>query len=310
MKTLHIPQLKRDISRLGLGSDWFSPEREETVYEVLDAFAAAGGNLIDTAEVYGGGASEKTLGGWVAARGNRTRVAILDKGCHYPDRELSPAAVRESIARCLERLGTDYLDMWAFHRDNPGEPVGPLVEVLNEEVAAGRIRAFGGSNWSRQRIAEANAYAAEKGLMGMAMSSPNVSLAIPREPLWAGCTHATEEDLSWHAETGVPLVAWSSQARGFFREESGPENTADPDMVRVYHTADNFEKLRRARELAREKGVTAVQIALAYVLNLAAPIVALIGPHTVGELDSSLQGAEIRLTEAEVDWLALRRAGR
>jgi aryl-alcohol dehydrogenase-like predicted oxidoreductase len=306
MNTLHLPQLKRDVSRLGLGSDWFSPERKDEVFAVLDAFHAAGGNLIDTGEVYGGGKSERTLGDWVAARGNRSQVVILDKGCHHPQYPFGPEAMRESITRCLEKLQTDYLDLWAFHRDNPEEPVGPLLDTLNGEVEAGRIRAFGCSNWSTARVAEANEYAAGHGMMGLAFASPNVSLAIPREPFWEGCTHATEEDLAWHAKTGLPLVAWSSQGRGFFLDRSGPGDQSDPDVVRVYHTPDNFERLARARKLAADKGVTAIQIALAYVLNLPAPTLALIGPHTVDELASSTAALEIALSDAEMAWLALK----
>lgn len=308
MKILHVKELNRDVSLLGLGSDWFSREVQDQVFEVLDQYRSVGGNLIDAAEVYGGGESERTIGEWLAARGGRAHVIILDKGCHYPPHELSPRAISTSITRCLERLGTGYLDLWAFHRDKPEQPVGPLVETLNEEVAKGRIRAFGASNWAPARIAEANQYAAKRGLMGMAFSSPNVALATPQEPYWAGCTHATEEDIAWHAGVGLPLIAWSAQARRFFLDSSSAENTSDEDLVRVYHSRDNFEKLRRARELAKAKGVTAIQIALAYVLNLPAPLIALIGPHRVSELESSVAATDILLTPAEMDWLALKTA--
>jgi len=305
LRLVPIPNLKRDVCVLGLGSVSFSTANYEAAAAVADAYVRLGGNFIDTGEVYGGGDCERSLGRWLSERGHRAELVIMDKGCHYPQHPLNPAEIHSSISRCLEKLATDYLDIWAFHRDNPEEAVGPLVEALNEEVEKGRIRAFGASNWKAARVAEANAYAERHGLLGFAITSPQVCLATAREPYWAGCLAATEEEVAWYAKVGLSIVAWSSQGQGFFRDESGPENTSDPDMVRAYHTPENFEKLRRARDLAKRKGVSAVQISLAYVLNLPAPIIALVGPRTVEEVESCFAGSEIKLTPAEREWLAL-----
>jgi len=306
MKTIHIANLKRDACALGLGSVNFSTANYAKAAEVADAYVRHGGNFIDTGEVYGGGDCERSLGRWVRERGNRADLIIMDKGCHHPPHPFSPAEIHSSISRCLDKLETDYLDIWAFHRDKPGEPVGPLMEALNEEVQRGRIRAFGASNWTASRIAEANQYAEQRGLIGFALASQQVCLATAREPYWAGCLAATEEEVAYYAKVGLPIAAWSSQGQGFFRDDSGPENTSDPDMVRAYHTPEDFEKLRRARELAAEKGVGAIQIALAYVLHLPAPIIALVGPQTVAEVESCFAGAEIKLTKAEMGWLSLK----
>jgi aryl-alcohol dehydrogenase-like predicted oxidoreductase len=306
LRSIHIRNLKREACVLGLGSVSFSTANYAKAAEVADAYVRLGGNFIDTGEVYGGGDCERSLGKWMAERGNRAELMVMDKGCHYPQHPFTPAEIHASIGRCLDKLGTDYLDIWAFHRDNPEAPVGPMVEALNEEVGRGRILAFGGSNWTAARVAEANRYAEVHGLVGFALASPQVCLATAREPYWAGCLAATEEEVAYYAKVGLPIVAWSSQGQGFFREESGPENTSDADQMRAYHTPENFEKLSRARELAKEKGVSAVQIALAYVLNLGAPILALVGPRTAGEVESCFAGAEIKLTQGESDWLGLR----
>ena len=305
MQMLHIPELGRDVSRLGMGSMIFSPERKELVFELLDRFRELGGNLIDSSEVYGGGKSEDAIGLYFAERGCRDEMVMLDKGCGECDR-VDPENIRRAIRGNLEHLQTDHIDLWVAHRDNPKLPVGDIVETLNEERAAGRIRAFGGSNWTRRRIAEANEYADKHGLMGMCLSSPNVCLAIPNEPWWADCTHATDDDIAWHAKTGVPLFAWSSQGRGFFLDDCSPENTANEALVRVYHSPENFERLARARTLAAAKGRTAIEIALAYVLNLPAPTVALVGPATVHEVESCVVASDITLSQSEMDWLNLK----
>ncbi len=125
-------------------------------------------------------------------------------------------------------------------------PVGPLVEALNEERAAGRIRAFGGSNWRVERIAAANAYAAERGLIGFVVSSPNMSLARPKEPMWAGCHSATDADRAWHTQTQLPLLSWSSQAGGFLSGRFAREDRSNADMLRVWYSDENFERLGRA----------------------------------------------------------------
>jgi len=307
MKTLQIPALGRPVSRLGMGSMIFSPDRKELVAQLLDAFRAHGGNLIDSAEVYGGGKSEVAIGQYMAERNCRADWIILDKGCASVE-SVTTENIRKAIAGNLTRLATDYIDIWVSHRDNPAVPVGDLVETLNDERAKGRIRAFGGSNWTAARVRDANEYAAKRGLMGFCLSSPHVCLATAKEPFWQDCTQASEEDIAWHAKSKIPFFAWSSQGRGFFLESSGPDDP-NGDVRRVYHgIPENFEKLRRARELAQRKGVAAVQIALAYVLNLPAPTVALVGPATIAEVESCVQGSEIRLTQAEMDWLTLKRA--
>ena len=109
-----------------------------------------GGNTVDTANVYGGRSQRaRHRGLWMQARGNRDDIVIISKGCHHnADRKrVTPYDLAADIADSLARLRTDYVDIYMLHRDDPSLPVGPIVEALNEHYAAGRIRAFGGSNW-------------------------------------------------------------------------------------------------------------------------------------------------------------------
>jgi len=282
-----------------MGTMIYAHTPRDFTFQMLDAFVEAGGNILDTAEVY---RSEPAIADWMEARGNRKEMVILDKALDAVNK-VTPEAIHTAIEGNLERLRSDYIDLWMLHRDNPAVPVGEIVEALNEEVRKGRILAFGGSNWTTQRLAEANAYAAQHHLIGMAGSSPNLSLATAKEPFWPDCVWVSEEDRKWYEASQLPVFAWSSQARGFFSGRFRPEDTSDADMVRVYYSEANFERLRRAEVLAAQRGVRAIEIALAWVLHQRFPTVALVGPANLEELNSCRVGERLELTPDEVAWL-------
>jgi aryl-alcohol dehydrogenase-like predicted oxidoreductase len=270
---------------------------------LFDEFFASGGNCFDTAYIYGGGFCEQILGQWIANRGIREQVVILDKGAHTPN--CYPEALTSQLLETLDRMQTDYTDLYVMHRDNEEVPVGEFIDVLNEHKNAGRIRAFGGSNWTLARIEAANEYARRKGLTGMAAVSNNLSLARMVEPVWGGCITAHDpESRVWFTQTQMPLLAWSSLARGFF-VTGDPGNLSNQSMVTSWYSDDNFQRLDRARELAKKKGVEPVAIALAWVLCQPFPTFALIGPENIGQLRISLKALGVELTPDELKWLNL-----
>jgi len=187
-----------------------------------------------------------------------------------------------------------------LHRDDPALPVGPMIECLNEHRAAGRLRAFGTSNWTCERIDEANAFAAAHGLRGFTCNSPQLSLARQNEEHWPGTMAATDDVRAWHERTQMPLFAWSAQARGFF---AGHDSES---AVRVYDNPDNRERRRRASEIAERIGCTANQVALAWVLAQPYPVFAVIGPRTIEQLGEAVGALDVSLTGDEVRWLDLR----
>ena len=175
-----VPGLHKPVSRLVQGTVMVRSDSWDSSVGLLDAVYALGCNTFDTAHVYGQGDNERTFGRWVNDRGLREKVVIIGKGAHHNQdrRRVTPFDISADIHDSLARLRTDYIDLYLLHRDNPAVPVGPIVDVLNDHLAAGRIRAFGGSNWSQARVQAANEYAAAHGLVPFAAASPHFSLAI------------------------------------------------------------------------------------------------------------------------------------
>jgi predicted dehydrogenase/aryl-alcohol dehydrogenase-like predicted oxidoreductase len=291
------------LSRLILGCD-----NQRSIAQgaaIFDDFFERGGNTFDTAYVYGHeGQFEKVLGRWIGQRGIRSQVAVIVKGAHTPF--CTPEWLDAQFNESLDRLKFDYADIYMMHRDNPKIPAGEFVEVLNEHHRAGRIKAFGGSNWSLPRLQEANAYAEKKGLQKFAVVSNNFSLARMVSPVWKDCISATDPAFKkWIAETGTALLAWSSQARGFFTDRAHPDRKEDEELVRCWYSDDNFQRRERAIELARKKGVQPINIALAYVLCQPFNAFALVGPRIISETVSTFQGLPVKLTPEELRWLNL-----
>ena len=303
-----IPGVDKQVSRLVMGVDNQTTLPHGSA--MFDDFVQRGGNTFDTAYIYGGGRCERVLGQWMANRGIRDDLVLIGKGAHPP--HVGPDAVEWQLTESLERLQTDHLDVYFLHRDDPTIPVGEWVDAMDAQVRAGRIRVYGGSNWSLDRVAEANAYARANGRQTFVAVSNNLSLARMLQPVWAGCMAVSDdESRSWlerQAAEGDPIAVlpWSSQARGFFTERADPADKSDRELVRCWYSDENFERQRRARELAAERGVAATAVALAYVLHQRYPTFPLIGPRAISETVSSFDALSVELTAEEVAYLDLR----
>ena len=309
-----VSGLDKPVSRLVMGSMVFSARPIEEVHALYDRFVAAGGNAFDTARVYGAGETEAKFGQWVRERGLREQITVIGKGAHHDpktdEQRVTPEAIEADVEASLAALGFDTIDLYLLHRDDPTLPVGPIVEALDAQARRGRLRAYGGSNWTTERLEAANAYAAERGLRPFAAASPNLALAVPKEPMWPRCVSLSGDAAAqeWYRRAGLPVFAWSSQASGFFSGRFRPDQPeVNPNVTRVYYSDENFERLRRATELAREKGCTPTQVALAWVLAHPLQPFALIGPLAMAELEDSLGATEVSLSAEQWAWLNLER---
>lgn len=272
--------------------------RSAAGYRLLDAFFDAGGNCIDTARVYGSGASEQAVGAWI----RRTRpdgLVVLAKGAHSPN--CRPSTVAVELPQSLDALGVERADIYMLHRDDPSIPAAEFVDALDAEVSAGRVGAYGASNWSHERLVEANDYAAARGRPGMVALSNHFSLARPVQPLYPGC-EAVSTDYSLYLErAGLALFPWSSQARGFFADV--PRASLDPNVWRCWGVAENYARRDRARQLAVDLGTRPINVALAFVLNQPFATFPIVGPQSADELAIALAGVDLTLDSEQLRWL-------
>jgi aryl-alcohol dehydrogenase-like predicted oxidoreductase len=310
-----IEGIEKPISRLVQGTIMCSTEEQDFTNRLLDSAYEHGINTFDTAHVYGSGECERSVGAWIESRGIREEVILIGKGAH-PNKDrarVTPFDISADIHDSLARFKTNYIDLYLLHRDDPNVPVGPIIERLNQHKEQGHIRAFGGSNWTPERIEAANKYAKNHDLTLLTASSPNFSLAEQSKPPWRGCVSISgpsqKAARAWYQEQNMPLFTWSSLAGGFFSGRFNPDNLDtfstyhDQLCVEVYCFDENWERLGRARQLAADKNVSLPQIALAYVLNQPLDIYALIACWTPAEVHDNVQALSIKLSAEELHWL-------
>jgi len=300
MQYMSIAGCSKQVARVIKGTDYLYVNSYELHREQLDQYVEIGGNTIDTAHIYTGGESELVIGRYIEERNLRKELVILTKGGIST---LQRQVLHSELLTSLERLRTDYIDLYALHRDDASLTVGEIIEMLNEYISAGKIHAIGASNWTPLRILEANQYAAEHGLVGFTFNSPNLSLAKPKEAYWNGVLHVDEEMARLHENTKLPCLSWSPLARGFFSGRFSPDEITDKDIARVFYSDENWGKYERAQKLATEKGMTTAEIALAYVANQNYPTAVIAGARTMEELQSCVRATELKLTAEEIAWL-------
>lgn len=318
MRYTEIPYVKNPVSRILYGTAMPPFSTNEDGSELLDAVFALGVTAFDTARVYGD--SEKVIGRWLEARGNRDRVVLLSKCAHpLPDgtKRVEEKEIRADFKTSSENLRTDHIDIYLLHRDDPAVPAGEIVEIMNALHAEGKIGAFGGSNWTHRRVEEANEYAYKHAMIPFSVSSPNFGLAEQVKDLWGGgCVSISGvsgmEGRRFYEANGMPVIAYSSLGRGLFSgkvKSSEPENAGaamDEFALKGYAYLDNFERLRRCEELAAKKGCSVPQIAMAWLFGQKVNAFAVVSTTKPERMRENIAALEIALTQEETEYLDLR----
>ena len=315
--TLDKTQLS--VSRLCLGTNMFGTVfHQEQANELLDTFVAAGGNFIDTARSYGDwipgippGASERTIGAWLARR-SRAGLVIATKGAHFDLRagtyapRVNPQCIATDLAESLGHLQLDQIDLWWLHTDDPSQPVEVIIDSLIREQQAGRIRYFGASNWSPARIQEAQRYAKSIGHDGFVAIQPFWGLAVPNADgaKAQGYGPYYEDGFASVHASGLTMIPYAGQSRGFFSKlASGGEKSLPDHLAAMYLNETNRKRARAVQALAARHAVSVNEIVLAYLLSQPLPTVPIIGASSPQQLADSLKAVNVQLSAQELEQL-------
>ena len=310
-------------SELQLGTWRFGKETEEgnveidedRAHELLDAYAAAGGRFIDTADVYGGGKSEQWIGDWLADR-DRERYTIASK-LYWQIREGDPNSrgtnrknVRHRVDRILDRLGTDYVDLLYIHRWDDQTSAREMMKTLNGLVEAGKVHYLGASTHrpNAWKVAKANEIARAEGWEPFTVLQPRYNL-VDREIEGDYLEFARSENLA--------ICPWSPLGQGFLtgkydREDglTGDSRAAESTRFQEsYLTEENFAVLDELKAVADEVDASPAQTALAWLMHRNGVTAPIVGARTVEQLEENLAAAEIDLSDEQVDRLTEAKGG-
>ncbi len=293
-----------DVFPLCLGGNVFGWTADESQsFAVLDAYAAAGGNFIDSSDSYSafapgnrGGESETVLGNWFATRGNRSEIVLATKVGRKPDRQgLSRSNIRTAVTESLKRLQSDYIDLYYAHADDPDTPLEETLRAFDELIKEGRVKYIAASNYSAPRLAQALEISDREGLARYVALQPHYSLVERNHyegPLAELC-----------GREGLACVPYWALARGFLTGKYRPGVQVDsPRAGAASKYLEDPRALAALETLERVAGAhqtTIAAVALAWVRAqpaVAAPIASARNPQQLAEI---LPGATLELTDEE-----------
>jgi aryl-alcohol dehydrogenase-like predicted oxidoreductase len=299
-----------EVSELALGTMQFGwTTDEEAAWAVMDAFLEAGGNLIDSADIYSrwaegnpGGVAEEMIGRWMKAKGNRQEVVVATKvrGRMWegPNGEgLSRAHIMRAVEDSLRRLQTDYIDLYQTHWFDEETPIEETMRALDDLVRAGKVRYVGCSNYPAWRLAEALWASDKHGLVSYVSLQPHYSL-VHREEF-------EREMAQLVGKYGIGVINYSPLAGGFLtgkyrRGEPPPESARAEGVERRYYNERNFDLLDKMEEIGRAHDKGVLQVPLAWLLTNPLVTAPIIGANNVEQLGASLEAVGFRLSEEEL----------
>ena len=298
---------KSSVFVYGTGNSKIMGEDEGLACECLDMAWQAGFTMFDSAHIYGN--AERNLGKWMEKRGLGEKAVILTKGCNPGMKGsadvMTPELIRNQVEESLNRLRTDCIDLYILHRDQPDMPVEPVVEVLNELKEAGKIKRFGGSNWTVERVKELNEYAAKHQMEGFTAVSPCFNMMDHAEDPWGGsvCINGEqgEEARKYYRENQIPVLSGRYRTDGRKRMEECIMQAA----IQEYNSPENIEKLRKAEILAQKKSCGVSEIALAWLLHQKEEVFPIVSPSTREHMKENAKAFSVKLTEDELKWMAI-----
>lgn len=321
MKYIDFKDLK--LAQIALGCDHYGESiDEQTASRQLDHYVQRGGNLLDTAHIYGqdkaGGpsSSEQVLGRWMKKNGLRNSLVIASKGCHPYKEDMSKSRINErdmilDISQSLDQLKTDTLDIWFFHRDNPQMGADEIIDLASLLVEKKLVKHLGISNWKTERIERANTWAKAHHKPLFCISEIQWSLAHCTTETWGDETLVcmTEEERKWYEKNNFPVMCFAPQAKGLFSKLIGgnPESLSEKAKLR-FLTAINLAMVPKVEQLSKELQVSPAAIAMAYLTSQKNPTIAIAGSSRIEQITETLKDSDLTLDEQQLQDLTKSRS--
>lgn len=319
MDRIRIANTALEVSPIGLGTSQFGTNIDKQIsLAILDKWYAAGGNLIDTAHIYGASKSvdvspsEAVIGEWLDKKGVRSEVVLCTKGGH-PDMNpknqkfgpprLSPKDLEADLTHSLNSLKTSYIDVYFLHRDDPNISVSNILDWLEEKRKQGSIRYYGCSNWSLPRIKEADIYAKEKGYAGFCCNQLTASLGAFRAVYYKATNMMPfdPETQSFHEQTQMCVMAATSLNNGYFHKKLAGKKVPVFNEL-IYAGGKNKKILNKLKQL-QEQGIPANSVMFHFIQNWGFPAVSLMTFSKVSQLEEMLRDIEIPVSEKDLQEL-------
>ena len=308
MKLVQLGSSDLQVSVLGLGAMFFGTRTANDMSnELLDEYVAAGGNFIDSANIYAhwvsgfkGGESEVLLGEWMRKRGNRSQMVVATKvGFGYPgvEKELKAGTIEEECNKSLKRLGIDTIDLYYAHVDDYNVPMEEVLEAFDKLVKAGKVRFIGASNYLAWRLEEVRCVSEAKGWANFCcVQQRHTYLRIKPGGSTAPQVASNEDLFDYSRRRQFPIVAYSILLGGAYTQ-------ANRSISDEYLGPDTDARLAMLKTIAAETGASINQVVIAWMLHCDYPTVPLIAASSHQQLQENLGALDVKLSADQMQRL-------
>ena len=321
MKYVKLRNTSLELSNICLGTAGFGSGTDEAqAFEILDAFTEAGGNFLDTANIYGKWESDKknhseiVIGKWLKSRKAYDKIIIATKGAHYnldtPNiPRLNKQDIQKDLDESLRTLELDCIDFYWLHRDDEQKPIEEIIDTMEGFIAEGKIRYYGASNYRLNRMKQAVEYSKKNNYQGFSAVSNQWSLAEMHPESRANSdptlAYMTEEFEQWHKETKMPSIPYSATASGFFEKllNANPQvkdgvlitpydKLELPEHIKkAYINEKNLKTYEKLLELKEKYNVSLYTLSVACLINQPFDVIPISSVRNIEQLNGFLQAS-------------------
>ena len=320
MSTVTLPQTDLEVSTICLGTGEIGTGlNRDASFSLLDAYRELGGNFLDTAHVYGDWVKgiersicEKTIGAWLTERSCRDEIVLATKGAHWTFENpnvprLAPAEIIQDIDESLQFLQTNQIDLFYLHRDDPNRSIPEILDTLEAQKQAGKIRHYAASNWHVYRMIQAQEYAQAQGYSGFVADQVLWNPAIMARYPYGDPTvcFMDETRMIFHEQTGMAAIPFQSQAFGLFRRmHNGTLDAMNPGFRSFYRLPETTRRYERIVEIMEQTGYNLTQTVLGWLRGMPFVTVPIVGCRTLADLADSMTASDVALSPEQIRFIS------